>query len=131
MVCWQRRNAARASAVPNVFGKMFSRMGLWERSEIYINDPEACGKAVAQGDTRLMLAGELALAGVDVAVLERRPNQELSGARALGISSRTMEVLDQRGVAGRFLSAGQTTQVAGFATTRLDISGSATARRGG
>jgi 3-(3-hydroxy-phenyl)propionate hydroxylase len=74
------------------------------------------------GSTGLMLAGELALAGVDVAVVERRPNQELSGARALGISSRTIEVLDQRGIADRFLSAGQTAQIAGFAVTRLDIS---------
>ena len=74
------------------------------------------------GATGLMLAGELALAGVDVAVVERRPNQELSGARALGISSRTIEVLDQRGIADRFLSAGQTAQVTGFAVTRLDIS---------
>ena len=74
------------------------------------------------GPTGLMLAGELALAGVDVAVVERRPNQELSGSRALGISSRTIEVLDQRGIADRFLSAGQTAQVAGFAGTRLDIS---------
>ena len=74
------------------------------------------------GPTGLMLAGELALAGVDVAVVERRPNQELSGARALGISSRTIEVLDQRGIADRFLSAGQTAQVTGFAVTRLDIS---------
>ena len=74
------------------------------------------------GPTGLMLAGELALAGVDVAVVERRPNQELSGARALGISSRTIEVLDQRGIADRFLSAGQTAQVTGFGVTRLDIS---------
>jgi 3-(3-hydroxy-phenyl)propionate hydroxylase len=74
------------------------------------------------GPTGLMLAGELALAGVDVAVVERRPNQELSGARALGISSRTIEVLDQRGIADRFLSAGQTAQLTGFAVTRLDIS---------
>ena len=74
------------------------------------------------GSTGLMLAGELALAGVDVVVVERRPNQELSGARALGISSRTIEVLDQRGIADRFLSAGQRAQVAGFAATRLDIS---------
>jgi len=73
------------------------------------------------GPTGLMLAGELALAGVDVAVVERRPNQELSGARALGISSRTIEVLDQRGIADRFLSAGQTAQITGFAVTRLDI----------
>src|SRR5829696_276689 len=74
------------------------------------------------GPTGLMLAGELALAGVDVAVIERRPNQDLSGARALGISSRTIEVLDQRGIADRFLSAGQIAQVTGFAVTRLDIS---------
>src|SRR5215210_9031449 len=74
------------------------------------------------GPTGLMLAGELALAGVDVAVVERRPNQELAGARALGISSRTIEVLDQRGIADRFLSAGRVAQVTGFAVTRLDIS---------
>lgn len=74
------------------------------------------------GPTGLMLAGELALAGVDVVVVERRPNQELSGARALGISSRTIEVLDQRGIADRFLSAGQTAQITSFALTRLDIS---------
>lgn len=74
------------------------------------------------GPTGLMLAGELALAGVDVVVVERRPNQELSGARALGISSRTIEVLDQRGIADRFLAAGQTAQITGFAVTRLDIS---------
>src|SRR5215217_7089766 len=74
------------------------------------------------GPTGLMLAGELALAGVDVIVNERRPNQELSGARALGIASRTIEVFDQRGIADRFLSAGQIAQVTGFAVTRLDIS---------
>ena len=74
------------------------------------------------GPTGLMLAGELALAGVDVVIVERRPNQELAGARALGILSRTIEVLDQRGIAERFLSAGQKAQVTGFAVTRLDIS---------
>src|SRR5688572_23638653 len=74
------------------------------------------------GPTGLMLAGELALAGVDVAVVERRPNQELSGSRALGITSRTIEVFDQRGIADRFLAAGQIAQVTGFAVTRLDIS---------
>ena len=77
---------------------------------------------VGGGPTGLMLAGELALSGVDVAVLERRPDQVLSGARALGISSRTIEVLDQRGIADRFLSAGQIAQITGFAVTRLDIS---------
>ena len=74
------------------------------------------------GPTGLMLAGELALAGVDVAIVERRADQTLPGSRAGGLSSRTLEVLDQRGIADRFLAEGQVAQVAGFAVTRLDIS---------
>ncbi len=74
------------------------------------------------GPTGLMLAGELSLAGVDVAIVERRPNQELAGSRAGGLQSRTIEVLDQRGIADRFLSEGQVFQVTAFAVTRLDIS---------
>jgi 2-polyprenyl-6-methoxyphenol hydroxylase-like FAD-dependent oxidoreductase len=74
------------------------------------------------GPTGLMLAGELALAGVDVAIVERRPNQDLPGSRAGGLHSRTIEVLDQRGIADRFLSEGQVAQVAGFSMIRLDIS---------
>jgi 2-polyprenyl-6-methoxyphenol hydroxylase-like FAD-dependent oxidoreductase len=74
------------------------------------------------GPTGLMLAGELALAGVDVAIVERRASQDLPGSRAGGLHARTIEVLDQRGIADRFLSEGQVAQVAGFAGTRLDIS---------
>jgi 3-(3-hydroxy-phenyl)propionate hydroxylase len=74
------------------------------------------------GPTGLMLAGELALAGVDVAVVERRPGQELDGPRSRGMHARTLEVLDQRGIADRFISEGQTAQVGGFAGVRLDIS---------
>ncbi len=74
------------------------------------------------GPTGLMLAGELALAGVDVAIVERRASQDLAGSRAGGLHSRTIEVLDQRGIADRFLSEGQVAQVAGFASVRLDIS---------
>ncbi|MEA2612762.1 MAG: 3-(3-hydroxy-phenyl)propionate hydroxylase [Chloroflexota bacterium] len=74
------------------------------------------------GPTGLMLAGELALAGVDVAIVERRPNQDHPGSRAGGLQSRTNEVLDQRGIADRFLAEGQVAQVAGFASIRLDIS---------
>jgi 2-polyprenyl-6-methoxyphenol hydroxylase-like FAD-dependent oxidoreductase len=74
------------------------------------------------GPTGLMLAGELALARVDVAIVERRASQDLAGARAGGLHSRTIEVLDQRGIADRFLSQGQVAQVAGFAWIRLDIS---------
>ncbi len=74
------------------------------------------------GPTGLMLAGELALARVDVAIVERRASQDLPGSRAGGLHSRTIEVLDQRGIADRFLSEGQEAQVAGFAGTPLDIS---------
>src|SRR5712675_1504265 len=74
------------------------------------------------GPTGLMLAGELALAGIDVAIVERRASQELAGSRAGGLHARTIEVLDQRGIADRFLSEGQVAQVAGFASVRLDIS---------
>ena len=73
------------------------------------------------GPTGLMLAAELALADVDVAVVERRADQELVGTRAGGLHARTIEILDQRGVAERFLREGQVTQLAGFAWTRLDI----------
>lgn len=62
---------------------------------------------VGGGPTGLMLAGELALAGVDVVIIERRASQELAGSRAGGLHSRTIEVLDQRGIADRFLSQGQ------------------------
>ena len=74
------------------------------------------------GPTGLMLAAELALARVDVAVVERRANQDLDGSRAGGLHSRTIEVLDQRGVAERFLSQGKVMQVARFANAPLDIS---------
>ena len=74
------------------------------------------------GPAGLMLAGELALAGVDVAVFERRATRDLEGLRAGGLHARTIEVLDQRGIADRFLSQGQTTQKGPFAGSILDIS---------
>jgi len=74
------------------------------------------------GPTGLMLAGELALAGVDAAIVERRASQDLVGSRAGGLHSRTIEVLDQRGIADRFLSQGQVAQVAQFGWIPLDIS---------
>jgi 3-(3-hydroxy-phenyl)propionate hydroxylase len=74
------------------------------------------------GPTGLMVAGELALAGVDVAIVERRASQDLVGSRAGGLHSRTIEMLDQRGIADRFLSQGQVGQIAGFAWVPLDIS---------
>ena len=74
------------------------------------------------GPTGLMLAGELALAGVDVAIVERRTSQGPPRARAGGLHARTIEVMDQRGIADRFLSQGKVMQVAGFALISLDIS---------
>jgi 3-(3-hydroxy-phenyl)propionate hydroxylase len=74
------------------------------------------------GPTGLMLAAELTLAGVDVVIVERRTSQEFDGSRAGGLHSRTIEVLDQRGVAERFLSEGQVHPVVGYAYIPLDIS---------
>lgn len=76
---------------------------------------------VGGGPTGLMLAAELALAKVDVVLVERRESQELEGSRAGGLHARTIEVFDQRGVVDRFLSDGQIMQVTGFAMIRLDI----------
>jgi 3-(3-hydroxy-phenyl)propionate hydroxylase len=77
---------------------------------------------VGAGPTGLMLAGELALAEVDVAIVERRAGQELVGSRSRGLHARTIEVLDQRGIADRFISQGQVAQVASFSGIPLDIS---------
>jgi 3-(3-hydroxy-phenyl)propionate hydroxylase len=74
------------------------------------------------GPAGMMLAAELALAKVDVAVVEQRPDHVLVGSRAGGFHSRTIEVLDQRGVADRFLAEGQVAQVATFGTAVLDMS---------
>ncbi len=74
------------------------------------------------GPVGLMLACELALAGVDVAIVERRASQDLIGSRAGGLHSRTIEVFDMRGIADRFLSQGQIAQVVGFHMISLDIS---------
>jgi 2-polyprenyl-6-methoxyphenol hydroxylase-like FAD-dependent oxidoreductase len=73
------------------------------------------------GPTGLMLAGELALAGVDVAVVERRADQSLGGSRAGGLHPRTIEIFDQRGIAERFVAEGQKAQVIGFAGVILDL----------
>ncbi|HEX4362902.1 MAG TPA: FAD-dependent monooxygenase, partial [Solirubrobacteraceae bacterium] len=75
------------------------------------------------GPAGMMLAAELALAKVEVAIVERRPDHVLAGSRAGGFHSRTIEVLDQRGVADRFLAEGQLHQVgAMFGTAMLDMS---------
>jgi 3-(3-hydroxy-phenyl)propionate hydroxylase len=77
---------------------------------------------VGGGPTGLMLAGELALAGTDVTIVERRATQELDGPRARGLHSRNDRGARQRGIAERFLSEGKATQVQSFAGIPLDIS---------
>ena len=74
------------------------------------------------GPTGMMLAGELRLAGVDVAIVERRHSQDLVGSRAGGLHARTIEVLDQRGIADRFVSQGQVYEVVRFGMSSLKIS---------
>src|SRR6202522_2084891 len=74
------------------------------------------------GPAGMMLAAELALASVDVAIVERRPDHVLVGSRAGGFHSRTIEVLDQRGVVDRFLAQGKVAQAAMISTTVLDMS---------
>lgn len=77
---------------------------------------------IGAGPAGMMLAAELTLAGVDVVVIERRPSPELESPRSRGLHARTIEVLDQRGVADRFLAAGTPMQVQSFAGALLDIS---------
>ncbi len=74
------------------------------------------------GPTGLMLAAELALAQVDVAIVERRDTQDITGVRAGGLHVRTIEILDQRGIADRFVSQGQVSRRAPFARIALDLS---------
>src|SRR3954465_15860906 len=78
------------------------------------------------GPTGLMLAAELALAHVDVAIVERRPHQELAGTRAGGLHSRQNELLDPRGFGGLSLAQGKPPRAVGFALIQLDISDSPT-----
>src|SRR5262249_42863506 len=78
------------------------------------------------GPTGLMLAAELALARVDVAIAERRDSQDVAGLRAGGLHVRTIEVLDQRGIADRFVSQGQVIRSAPFGDIALDLSDLAT-----
>ena len=76
---------------------------------------------VGGGPAGLMVAGELALAGVDVEILERRSTPDLVGTRARGFHSRTIEIFDQRGIADRFLGEGRTVQAMSFAGTPLEV----------
>ncbi|MEU5875327.1 FAD-dependent monooxygenase [Glycomyces sp. NPDC047369] len=73
------------------------------------------------GPTGLMLACELRLAGVDVLVLEREHARRTVESRAGGLHARTLEVLDQRGLADRFLERGRRRPGAHYAGLPLDL----------
>lgn len=77
---------------------------------------------VGSGPAGMMLAAELTLADIDVTVVERRQTQDLESPRSRGLHARTIEVLDQRGIADRFLAVGLPMQVQAFAGIPLDIS---------
>src|SRR5487761_474211 len=74
------------------------------------------------GPTGMMLAAELTLAGTDVVIVERRASFKLESPRSRGLQSRTIEVLDQRGIVDRFLAEGRTAQVQAFGGVPMDIS---------
>ncbi len=74
------------------------------------------------GPTGMMLAAELTLAGTDVLIVERRASFKLESSRSRGLHSRTIEVLDQRGVVDRFFAEGKAMQVQAFAGVPMDIS---------
>ncbi|SOJ52587.1 Anhydrotetracycline monooxygenase [Mycobacterium simulans] len=88
--------------------------------------PEHAVVIAGGGPTGLMLAGELALAGADVVVVERRTARDLTGSRAGGLTPRTIEVLDQRGIADRFLSEGTVGQYGHYSGIFFDVSELAT-----
>jgi 2-polyprenyl-6-methoxyphenol hydroxylase-like FAD-dependent oxidoreductase len=120
-----RRRGPRGSRRPRVSTISASRHGpmpVEHRPAIIVNMAEHAVVIAGGGPTGLMLAGELALARIDVGIVERRASQDLPGSRAGGLHARTIEVLDHRGIADRFLSEGQKVQVAGFAMNRLDLS---------
>ncbi|WP_019634384.1 FAD-dependent monooxygenase [Actinomadura atramentaria] len=74
------------------------------------------------GPTGLLLAGDLARAGVAVTVLERRAETS-NLTRAFAVHARTLELLDMRGAADELLRTG--TRVAGlrlFGRTAVDLS---------
>ncbi len=93
--------------------KQFVRSGVIAKHEVIVS---------GSGPSGMMLAAELALARVDVAIVEKRINQVLPGSRAGGLHARTIEIFDQRGIAERFFVEGKIAQVAGFAMIPLDIS---------
>jgi 3-(3-hydroxy-phenyl)propionate hydroxylase len=87
-----------------------------------VSGPSPCVVIAGCGPTGMMLAAELALAGVRAIIVERQASRDFGGSRAGGLYARTLEVLDQRGIVDRFLAEGRAMQVQGYAHVQLDIS---------
>ncbi|GGV32862.1 FAD-dependent oxidoreductase [Actinomadura cremea] len=62
---------------------------------------------VGAGPTGLLLAGDLAAAGVGCTLLERRPEEVNNLTRAFAVHARTLEQLDARGVAEELAGTGE------------------------
>ncbi|CAL9320399.1 FAD-dependent monooxygenase [Streptomyces sp. SudanB66_2053] len=77
---------------------------------------------VGAGPTGLLLAGDLAEAGVAVTLLEKRPHKISNLSRAFGVHARTLEQLDARGLADDLLATGSTiTRLRLFRRLSLDL----------
>jgi 2-polyprenyl-6-methoxyphenol hydroxylase-like FAD-dependent oxidoreductase len=61
---------------------------------------------VGAGPTGLLLAGDLAAAGLSVTLLERRPAHDANLTRAFAVHARTLETLDARGLADELVTTG-------------------------
>ncbi|MFF0476666.1 FAD-dependent oxidoreductase [Streptomyces sp. NPDC004284] len=75
---------------------------------------------IGAGPTGLLLAGDLAAAGIDVTLVERRPQGLSNMTRAFGVHARTLEQLDARGLADELLTTGTTLTTARL-FGRLDL----------
>ncbi|MEU6240801.1 FAD-dependent monooxygenase [Streptomyces sp. NPDC047024] len=79
---------------------------------------------VGAGPTGLLLAGDLATAGIPVTVLEKRPHRISNLSRAFAVHARTLEQLDARGLADELEAAGQPlTRLGFFGRLSIDLSG--------
>ncbi|CCK30013.1 pentachlorophenol monooxygenase [Streptomyces davaonensis JCM 4913] len=70
-------------------------------------DPTRSVIVVGSGPTGLLLAGDLAAAGVPVTVVEKRPHKISNLSRAIVIHARTLELLDARSLADEVESLGR------------------------
>ncbi|WP_240449800.1 FAD-dependent monooxygenase [Streptomyces sp. S1] len=61
---------------------------------------------VGSGPTGLLIAGDLAAAGIRVTLVERRPHGISNMTRAFGVHARTLEALDARGLADELVGKG-------------------------